>query len=55
MKAKVIKRFRDKYSGKIHEAGDIIGITKERFEEINKVAPLVEKVEEPKKAKNTAE
>lgn len=54
MKAKVLKQFKDKYSGKIHEAGDVLTISKERFEEILKVDLLVEEVKEPKKAKNTA-
>ena len=56
MKAKVLKKFRDKHSGEYHEAGTVISISKERFEEILKVAPLVEEVKETtKKKKNTAE
>lgn len=53
MKAKVLSRFKDKYSGETHEAGEIITISKERFEEILTVAPLVEKVAEPKKTKES--
>ena len=55
MKAKVLKRFRDKYSGKYYKAGEVIVISKERFEEILKVDNLVEEVKDAKKAKNTAE
>ena len=55
MRAKVLKDFKDKYSGKIHKAGAVITVSKERFAEINSVAPLVEKVEETKKAKTAAE
>lgn len=46
MKAKVLKRFKDKYSGEIHEAGDIITVTKKRFKEILEVGVLVEEVTE---------
>lgn len=53
MKAKVIKKFKDKHTGKLHNAGDIITISKERFAEILTVAPLVEEVKE--KAKKAAE
>lgn len=49
MKAKVLKRFKDKYSGKVYKVDEIITISKERFEEILTVAPLVEKVETKKK------
>lgn len=46
MKAKVLKRFKDKYTGEIHEAGDIITVTKKRFKEILEVDVLVEEVTE---------
>ncbi len=49
MKAKVLKRFRDKHTGKIHKPGDIITISKKRYAEILEVDVLVEEV------KNTAE
>ena len=49
MKAKVLRRFKDKYSGKVYKAGEVITISKERFEEILTVAHLVEKVETKKK------
>jgi hypothetical protein len=55
MKAKVLKKFKDKHSGKIHNVGETMTISKERFAEILEVAPLVEEVKETKKAKNTAE
>lgn len=50
MKAKVLRRFKDKYSGKIYKVGQIVTVSKERFEEILTVAPLVEKVETKKKS-----
>ena len=51
MKAKVLSRFKDKHSGEIHKEGEIITLSKERYEEILTVAPLVEKIEEPKRKK----
>ena len=53
MKAKVLSKFKDKYSGKIHNEGETMTISRERFEEILKVAPLVEEIKETKK-KSTA-
>lgn len=44
MKAKVLKRFKDKHSGKIYEPGEIITISKKRFNEILEVDVLVEEV-----------
>lgn len=55
MKAKVLKKFRDKYSGKYYKVGEVIVISKDRYEEIQKVDNLVEEVKDTKKAKNTAE
>lgn len=55
MKAKVLKKFKDKYSGKFHEVDEIMTLSKERYEEILKVDKLVEEVKETKKAKDTAE
>ena len=46
MKAKVLKRFKDKHNGKVYESGDIITISKKRFAEILETAPLVEEVTE---------
>ena len=54
MKAKVLKKFKDKYSGKIYKTGTVIEVTEERFEEIrNTDESLVEAVEE--KADETAD
>lgn len=55
MKAKVLKRFKDKYSGEIHEEGKIFIISRERYNEILEVGPLVEEVEVKKNKKSTAE
>ena len=44
MKAKVLKRFRDKYSNEIYEVGDVLTVTKKRFKEILEVDVLVEEV-----------
>lgn len=58
MKVKVIKEFKDRYSGRLYKAGEIITVSKYRFEEILKVGKFVEEVKEPKEAKkkeNTAE
>ena len=48
MRVKVLKRFKDKYTKKIYEIGEIIEVTNERYEEINSTAHgiLVKKVEE---------
>ena len=50
MKAKVVTRFKDKYNGKVYKVGEVITISKDRFEEILTVGNLVEKVESKKKA-----
>lgn len=42
MKAKVLKQFRDKHTGELHKEGATITISRERFEEILTVGPLVE-------------
>jgi hypothetical protein len=54
MKVKVVKKFRDKYTKKIHEVGEEIEVTKERYEEINSTAHgiLVKEIPE-KKTKST--
>lgn len=46
MKAKVLKDFKDKYTGKRYTAGETITVSKERFEEILTVDKLVEAVVE---------
>jgi hypothetical protein len=50
MKAKVLKDFKDKYSGEVYKKGTILNIAKKRYEEILKVAPLVEEVKTEKAA-----
>lgn len=50
MKVKVLKKFKDKYSGEIHEEGKTFIISRERFNEILEVGPLVEEIETKKKS-----
>ena len=51
MKVKVIEKFRDKHTKKIHNVGDVLTISKERFDEILTVGKFVEEIkEEPKEA-----
>lgn len=52
MKAKVIRRFKNKYSKKVHEEGEILDISDKRLEEINSTSygVFVEEIEDyPKK------
>lgn len=44
MKAEVIKTFFDKHKKSLCNKGDIINVSKERFEEINSTAHFIEKV-----------
>lgn len=47
MKAKVIKRFKDKYTNKIHEVskdGEFIEVTEERFNEILQAGNYIEAI-----------
>lgn len=44
MKAKVLKRFRDKHTGELHKEGTTLTIPKERFDEILTAGPFVEAV-----------
>lgn len=46
MRVKVTQRFIDKHSGEVHEVGDMLTISPERFAEISKVGQFVEEVEE---------
>lgn len=46
MKVKVLERFKDKYTGKVHEADKVMDVTEERFEEILTVGKFVEKISE---------
>lgn len=48
MKAKVIRTFRDKHTNELRVEGEIINITKKRYEEILKTAPLVTEHKEEK-------
>ncbi len=49
MRAKVLQLFKDKHTGEIHREGTTITISKERFEEILIVGPLVEAIKPVKK------
>lgn len=44
MKAKVLKQFRDKHTGELHKEGATIIISRECFDEILTVGPLVEAI-----------
>ena len=44
MKVKVIRKFRDKYTGELHRKGDFLEITEERYAEIMSVGNLVRQV-----------
>lgn len=44
MKAKVLKRFKDKHTGELHLKGTTITVSKERFQEILSVGPFVEAI-----------
>lgn len=55
MKAKVLQKFKDKYTGEVHNVGKILTVSKERFAEILSVAPLVEECEKEKTAKKEKE
>jgi len=43
---KVIKNFRDKYTGIMYKAGDVVDFTPARVNEILEVGNLIEKTEE---------
>lgn len=52
MKAKVVQKFRDKHTKEVYEPGQVLEVTKKRFEEMNSTSHgvFVEEVkEEPKK------
>lgn len=55
MKAKVLKRFRDKHTHAIYEPGQVIEATEERAEEITAALgdSYIEEVKEPKKDKDS--
>ena len=48
MKAKVLKSFRDKETGKVRKVGEEFTCTKKRFNEILSVDLLVEEIKEEK-------
>ena len=48
MKSKVVKTFMDKYKKTIHKTGEIIEVSKERFEEINSTSLFLKKITKKK-------
>lgn len=48
MKVKVLKKFIDKHNGDVYEVGDVLNITKKRYNEILTVDKLVEEIVEEK-------
>ena len=55
MKAKVLKQFKDKHSGEIHQVGSILTISRERYEEILTKGHLVEEIKPTKKPQDSTE
>lgn len=55
MKVKVLKPFRDKYSGAIRKKGSVITVSKDRYAEILLKGPLVEEVKATKKPQKATE
>lgn len=51
MKVRVLRDFRDKHTRKLHKAGTVLNIKKDRFDEILTVGKLVEEIKEEKTAK----
>ena len=49
MKVIVLKRFRDKHTGEMHDTGETLTISKERYSEILSVGEFVQKVDTKKK------
>lgn len=49
MKVKVLKKFKDKKTGKVRHVDEIFTVSKERYEEILKVGELIEEVKEETK------
>jgi len=50
MKVKVIEKFKDKHTKKIHKVGDVLTISQERHDEILTVGKFVEEIKEEPKA-----
>lgn len=46
MKAKVISEFIDKKTRKLHKVNEVIEVTKERFDEINRIVKRVQLIKE---------
>ena len=46
MKAKVLQKFKDKYTGEVREVNEVFTCTKKRFAEILSVGEFVEEVKE---------
>ena len=46
MKVKVIRKFRDKYTGKSHRRGEVLEISQARYQEISKVGDFVQPIAE---------
>ncbi len=51
MNAKVVKEFRDKYTGQTYKPNTVLEITERRFAEILTVGKFVEKIEEDEEPK----
>ncbi len=53
MKAKVIKRYRDKNTKRIYKPGEVVDVSKKRFDEINstKYGVFLEEIIEQKEEK----
>ena len=41
MRVKVLRKFSDKYTGEIYNKGDVLTVTRERYDEIRRVGPYV--------------
>lgn len=48
MKVKVLTSFRDRHNGKRYEVGEVLTVSRARYNEILDVAPLVEEIKENK-------
>lgn len=49
MKIRVLKRFRDRHTGKVYEAGEVLEVEEARLKEILEVGKLAEPEGEPGK------
>lgn len=55
MKAKVLANFRDKYTNELCEAGSVIEVSKDRYEEILDSGKFVEEIKKVRKEEETTE